>query len=197
MDAGAFLQVCISSRVHYIVIRTFISRRFSPFPHVKKYYVNLEALIELFAMPGGDLIIKEIWKHRRAVRERLPALRSTLRHPALLTLAPGSAETRWGHLPLLALARSIPIPQTSALLILCSGSVAPSLPHAGFVWRTAIFDTELARWIRSRERKLLPTPDESEECPPGRKALPPHLSGNGTREGKLSRILNLLLNFRV
>jgi len=71
MDAGAFLQVCISSHVHYIIVQTFISRRISPFPHVKKYYVNLEAMIELFAMPGGDLIIKEIWKHRRAGRRSL------------------------------------------------------------------------------------------------------------------------------
>jgi len=41
-------------------------------------------------------------------RERLPARRSTLRHPAPLTLAPGSAETRCSLPALLAPARSFP-----------------------------------------------------------------------------------------
>jgi len=49
-----------------------MSLRISPFPHVKKYYVNLEAAIKLFAIPGSDLIFKEMWKHREAVGNVFP-----------------------------------------------------------------------------------------------------------------------------
>ena len=79
----------------------------------------------------------------QAVRERLPARRSTLRHPALLTLAPGSAETRCSLPALLAFARSFPPPRSSNISASdpsqpagrtrsqsqpYSGSVAPSSP---------------------------------------------------------------------
>jgi len=96
-------------------------------------------------------------------RERLPALRSTLRHPAPLTLAPGSAETRCSLLALLAPARCFPPP--------------PQLRHQRFLSSTrevspppfpllVLFGEQPFSIMKrhdgfTRVSRYLPTPDDS------------------------------------
>ena len=138
----------------------------------------------------------------QAVRERLPARRSTLRHPALPALAPGSAETRCSLPSLLAPAPSFPPPRSSNISASdpsqpagrtrsqsqpCSGSVAPSHPPVSSSYIQA--HSEKREGTRVPEQKLS-APRMTPLYPPGGKTLPHHLHGDGNWEGKLCNILN-------